>query len=176
VTVAGLVVLACLFVLLAVLGFEEAAGISAAMAPALLPILIGAMLFGYAVGIGLLLFTTALLLAVSLFIADPPSLLALQTVLVVCSVATLVVGCHDQRPRPADLSASMPRWPSGPVSSMPGTSAHQGQCRAREGGRTDQLPASPIAAPSSRASPNGWPCRRRRSASLIDIDHFKRIQ
>jgi diguanylate cyclase (GGDEF)-like protein len=100
---------AAIFVLFAIIGFEQDSGIPAAMTPALLPILIGAMLFGHAVGVGLFSLAAALLLAISALVADPPSVVALQTVLIVCCIATLIVGAatSDRARLIARLDASV---------------------------------------------------------------------
>lgn len=90
--VAGLVGLVCLFVVGGVLGVDHKGGMPASLTPALLPILAGAVLFGYAVGIALFSFAGLLLLGVSWLLSDPPSLVTLQTVLVVCGAATMMVG------------------------------------------------------------------------------------
>jgi diguanylate cyclase (GGDEF)-like protein len=89
---AGLVALALIFVLGAVLAFDDEVGVAVATTPALLPILIGAMLFGYAMGVSLFSVAAVLLLATSAVLADAPSAVALQTVLIVCCMATLTVG------------------------------------------------------------------------------------
>ena len=106
---AGLLALAAVFVLLALTSFAHEVDIVAAMTPALLPILIGAMLFGYSVAVGLFSLAAALLLATSVVVADAPSALALQTVLVVCCIATLAVGAatDDRRGLIARLDASV---------------------------------------------------------------------
>ena len=106
---AGLLALAAVLVLLALSSFGHEVGVAAAMTPALLPILIGAMLFGYRVAVGLFGLAAGLLLAASLVVADAPSALALQTVLVVCCIATLAVGAatDDRRGLIARLDASV---------------------------------------------------------------------
>ncbi len=105
----GLFALAAVFVLLAILGVEPDGGMPAAMTPALLPILIGAMLFGYTVGVGLFSLAAALLLTISAVVADAPSAMALQTVLIVCCIATLTVGAatSDRARLIARLDASV---------------------------------------------------------------------
>ena len=96
----GLLAIAATFVLLALSAFEDEVGVAAAMTPALLPILVGAMLFGYPVAVGLFSFAAALLLATNALVADAPSAVALQTVLIVCCIATLAVGAAtDDRAR-----------------------------------------------------------------------------
>ena len=107
--IGGLFALAAVLVLLATLGGEHDGGIPGAMTPALLPILIGAMLFGYSVGVGLFSLAAALLLTISVVVADPPSAMALQTVLIVCCIATLTVGAatSDRARLIARLDASV---------------------------------------------------------------------
>jgi len=90
--IAGLVALVCLFVVGGVLGLDDTAGMPASLTPALLPILAGAVLFGYGVGVGLFTFAGILLLSVSWLLTDPANITALQTVLIVCGAATLMVG------------------------------------------------------------------------------------
>ena len=98
--VGGLFGLAATFVLLALFAFEDEVGVAAAMTPALLPILIGAMLFGYPVAVGLFSLAATLLLATSAVVADAPSAVALQTVLIACCIATLTLGAAtDDRTR-----------------------------------------------------------------------------
>lgn|GEM_PF-2411829 len=106
---AGLLALTAVLVLVALFALTHETDVAAALTPALLPILIGAMLFGYAMAVGLFSFAAALLLATGIVVADPPSVLALQTVIVVCCVATLAVGAAtDDRKRViARLDASV---------------------------------------------------------------------
>ncbi len=105
----GLLATAVALVVLALFGFAGDADTAAALTPALLPILLSAMLFGYGVGIGLLSIAAALVLAVATSIADAPSAVSLQTVLIVCSIATLVVGAatSDRSRLIARLDASV---------------------------------------------------------------------
>ena len=107
--VGGLFALAAVLVLLAILGTDHDGGMPAAMTPALLPILIGAMLFGYGIGVGLFSLAAALLLTISAIVADAPSAMALQTVLIVCCIATLTVGAatSDRARLIARLDASV---------------------------------------------------------------------
>lgn len=91
-TVLALLAAATACIVCALIAFREEDSLPAALAPALLPILAGAMLFGYGVGIGLFSLAAVPLLAVSALLADPPSALALQTMIIVCGIATLAVG------------------------------------------------------------------------------------
>jgi diguanylate cyclase (GGDEF)-like protein len=107
--IGGLFALAAVLVLLAIFGVDHDGGVPGAMTPALLPILIGAMLFGYTVGVGLFSLAAALLLMISAVVADAPSGMALQTVLIVCCIATLTVGAatSDRARLIARLDASV---------------------------------------------------------------------
>lgn len=106
---AGLLALTTGLVLLALSGFAHEMDVAAAMTPALLPILIGAMLFGYTIAVGLFSVAAALLLGTSIVVADAPGVLALQTVLVICCIATLAVGAatDDRKGVIARLDASV---------------------------------------------------------------------
>ncbi len=105
----ALVLVAAAFVVLTLTALPGDASLPVAATPALLPILGGAMLFGYAAGVTLFSLAAAVLLAVSALVADPPSALSLQTVLVVCSVATLMVSAatSDRTRLIARLNASV---------------------------------------------------------------------
>lgn len=93
----GLFALATCFVLFAVFVPDREVGITAAMTPALIPILTGAMRFGYTISVGLFGLAATLLLTISAVVAVGPNVLTLQTVLIVCCIATLSVGAAANR-------------------------------------------------------------------------------
>ena len=176
VTVLCLLLAAMAFVVIALLGFSGETGFPTAVTPALLPILLGATLFGYAVGVGLFSVTAALLLAVSASIADPPSALVLHTVLIVCCVATLAVGAaaSDRSRLIARLDASVAER----TQMLDARNARLTELNAelQTVASTDHLTQLPnrrsfdLAFEDRLAAPD-----RKLGLLLIDVDRFKRI-
>ena len=157
-------------------GFSGETGFPAAVTPALLPILLGATLFGYAVGVSLFSISAALLLAVSASIVDPPSALVLHTVLIVCCVATLAVGAatSDRSRLIAGLDATVAeRTRMLDVKNARLTEANAALQTVASTDHLTQLPnrrAFDLAFEDRLAAPD-----RSLGLLLIDVDRFKRI-
>lgn len=175
-TALGLLLAALVFVVIGLLGFNGKTGFPTAMTPVLLPILLGAMLFGYAVGVELFSVAAALLLAVSASITDPPSALVLHTVLIVCCVATLAVGAaaSDRLRLIARLDATVvERTRMLDVKNARLTKANAALQTAASTDHLTQLPnrrAFDLAFEDRLAAPD-----RSLGLLLIDVDRFKRI-